>query len=53
MNTHHTSMKLLSLGHGYTEYNLPYDGGHSIVYVKLQLSNNDFIIAKTFEWYNK
>lgn len=41
-------MKILSLGHGYTEYNLPYEGGHSVVNVKLQPSNNDFI--KTFEW---
>lgn len=41
------------LGHGYTEYNLPYDSSSSITNVKLQLSNNDFIIAKTCMIYSK
>jgi len=41
------------LGHGFTDYCLPYDGSNKIVNVKIELSNGDFIIAKTFEWYNK
>lgn len=41
------------LGHGFTDGTLPFDGNNSIVNVKLQLSNNDFIIAHTWEWYNK
>jgi len=41
------------LGHGYDDSRLPFDGSIKIVNVKLELSNGDFIIAKTFEWYNK
>jgi hypothetical protein len=41
------------LGPGYTEFCLPYDGSNSVVNVRIELSNGDFIIAKTFEWYNK
>jgi hypothetical protein len=41
------------LGHGYTSGTLPSDGSNSLVNIKVQLSNGDFIIAKTWEWYNK
>jgi hypothetical protein len=41
------------LGHEYTISTLSTDGSNSLVIVKLQLSNGDFIIAKTWEWYNK
>jgi len=41
------------LGHGFTDGTLPFDGDNAIVNVKLQLSNNDFILALTWEWYNK
>lgn len=41
------------MGSGYTNDFLPSDGSHKIVTVKIELSNNDFIVAKTFEWYNK
>jgi hypothetical protein len=41
------------MGSGYTNCFLPSDGSHKIVDVKIELSNNDFIVAKTFEWYNK
>lgn len=41
------------LGHGYTNCTLPTDGSNKIVNVKLQLSNDDFILAHTWEWYNK
>lgn len=41
------------LGHGYTTSTLPTDGSNSLVVVKLKLSNDDFIIAKTWEWHNK
>ncbi len=41
------------MGSGYTDAFLPSDGSHKIVTVKIELSNGDFIVAKTFEWYNK
>lgn len=41
------------MGHGFTDGTLPFDGGNSIVNVKLQLTNGDFILAHTWEWYNK
>lgn len=40
------------LGHGYTKDTLPTDGSNTIIPAKLQLSNNDFIIALTWEWHN-
>jgi hypothetical protein len=41
------------LGHGFNSGILPCDGSNNIVNVLIELSNGEFIIAKTFEWYNK
>jgi hypothetical protein len=41
------------LGSGYTDYFLPTDGTIRTTCVKIELSNKDFIIAKTFQWSNK
>lgn len=41
------------IGHGYNSGILPCDGSNNIVNVSIELSNADYIIAKTFEWYNK
>lgn len=41
------------LGHGYNTGILPCDGDNKVVNVAIELSNGDYILAKTFEWYNK
>lgn len=41
------------LGHGYTEGNIPYDGSGSRKQVKVKLSNGDWLVCLTWEWYNK
>ena len=41
------------LGHGYTDYTSPSDGSNSIVQVKVKLSNEDWLVCATWEWYNK
>lgn len=41
------------LGHGFDFGRLPSDGDIKIIVVKIKLSNGDFLVAKTFEWYNK
>ena len=47
------SVVLAFLGSGYTEGTFPSDGSNKIINVRIELSNGDFIVAKTFEWYNK
>lgn len=41
------------LGHGYTEGTLPYDGSGKVKQVKVRLSNGDWLVCATWEWYNK
>lgn len=41
------------LGHGYNFCELPNDGDIKKVFVDIELSNGDYIIAITFEWYNR
>lgn len=41
------------LGHGYDFLRLPSDGSIKTIVVKIKMTNDDYLIAKTFEWYNK
>lgn len=41
------------LGHGYTIGTLPSDGDIKEIAASIKLSNDDLLIVKTFEWYNK
>ena len=41
------------LGTGYNYGTLPSDGSIEKVLVDIELSNGDYIIASTFEWFNK
>jgi len=55
LDIHNSSNSILTsfLGHGYNTGILPCDGSNNIVNVTIELSNGDYILAKTFEWYNK
>jgi len=41
------------LGHGYTIGTLPSDGHGRIIYIKVPLSNGDWLVCATWIWYNK
>lgn len=41
------------LGHGYDSYRLPSDGSIRTIVIKIKMKNEDYLVAKTFEWYNK
>jgi len=41
------------LGHGYTDGTLPMDGHGETRLAKTNLSNGDFLLMVTWEWYNK
>jgi hypothetical protein len=41
------------MGHGYTSGTLPYDGSGRIELVKVRLSNGDWLVCATWEWFNK
>lgn len=43
----------LLLGSGYTDGFLPSDGGNDYALASFKLSNGDYLIVKTFTWFNK
>ena len=43
----------LLLGSGYTSGFLPSDGGNDFALASFKLSNGDYLIVKTFTWFNK